>query len=63
MPASNVEREKEDGCMNKLKIERTNKLWQEDYKNRKNYSIINGVPKTEEVWLDSFGGQRHLLNA
>ena len=27
VPASNVERAKEDGCMNKLKIERTYKLW------------------------------------
>lgn len=47
MPASNVERAKEDGCMNKLKIERTNKLWHEDFKNRKNYSVISGETKTE----------------
>ena len=26
-PASNVDRKKEDGCMNKLRIERTHKLW------------------------------------
>lgn len=46
MPASNVERAKEEGCMNKLKIERTNKLWHEDFKNRKNYSVISGETKT-----------------
>ena len=43
IPASSVERKKEDGCMNKLKIERANKLRHEDVKNRTNYNILTGI--------------------
>ena len=42
-PASNIDRKKEEGCMNKLKIERANRLWNEDHKGRPSYSIINGL--------------------
>jgi hypothetical protein len=57
-----VERAKEDGCMNKLKIERTYKLWQEDFKNRKNYDLLSGVEKPESVWVNSFGDQAKLIS-
>ena len=59
--ASNVDRQKEEGCMNKLKIERTNKLWNEDFKGRPSYSIINGLDKPKSVWINSFGDQAKLL--
>lgn len=62
VPASNVERAKEDGCMNKLKIERTMKLWNEDFKNRRNYDILSGATKPESLWVNSFGNQAKLLS-
>ena len=62
VPASNVERAKEDGCMNKLKIERTYKLWQEDFKGRKNYNILSGVEQPESTWVNSFGNQAMMLS-
>lgn len=42
LPASNVERKKEDGCMNKLKIERSLKLREEDNKG-KAFNILTGA--------------------
>jgi len=57
VPASNVNREKEDGCMNKLKIERSIKLRTEDFKNRKNYDIVSGAEVKDSAWINSFGGQ------
>lgn len=57
VPASNVDREKEDGCMNKLKIERSIKLRQEDFKNRKKYDIVSGAEQKDGAWINSFGGQ------
>ena len=39
--ASNVTREREDGCMNKIKIERAYKLREEEQKGRQ-FNIING---------------------
>ena len=41
VPASNVTREKEDGCLNKLKIERALQLRQDETKGR-SFNIING---------------------
>ena len=56
-PASNVNREKEDGCMNKIKIERSHKLRQEDFKGRKRFDIVSGAEQKDDVWIKSFGGQ------
>lgn len=56
-PASNVNREKEDGCMNKIKIERSMKLRQEDIKGRKRFDIVSGAEQPDEVWVKSFNGQ------
>ena len=55
VPASNVDRKKEDGCMNKLKIERSIKLREEDFKNRKKYDIVSGVEQKDSAWIGSFG--------
>jgi len=41
-PANNVDRKPEDGCMNKIKIERSIKLRTEDRKGRKDFNIISG---------------------
>ena len=57
VPASNVDREKEDGCMNKLKIERSIKLREEDFKNRGKYDIVTGVEQKDTAWINSFGNQ------
>jgi len=54
VPASNVNRVKEDGCMNKIKIERSSKLVEEDTKGRK-FNIINGVPKKDSDWMRGYG--------
>ena len=42
-PASNVKREPEDGCMKKIKIERSLKLHQEDMRGRDTNLLSNGV--------------------
>ena len=55
-PASNVERQKEDGCMNKLKIERSLKLRAEESKG-KSFNILSGARTDESVWINSFGKQ------
>lgn len=56
-PADNVERKPEDGCMKKIKIERSLKLRQEDFKNRGKYDIVTGMDQGDAVWIDSFGKQ------
>ena len=56
-PASNVNREKEDGCMNKIKIERSIKLRDEDFKGRKRFDIVSGAEQKDDVWIKSFDGQ------
>lgn len=40
-PASNVDRKKEEGCMNKIKIERAAKLNKEDHRNN-SFNILSG---------------------
>lgn len=42
-PADNVERKPEDGCMKKIKIERSLKLRQEDFKNRGKFDLVTGL--------------------
>jgi hypothetical protein len=56
VPANNVERKKEDGCMNKLKIERSLKLRQEENKGR-SYNILSGSSLEDKVWIQAFGDQ------
>lgn len=55
--ANNVDRQPEDGCMKKIKIERSLKLRQEDFKNRPKYDIVSGVASPDSAWVDSFGKQ------
>lgn len=54
IPANNVERKKEDGCMNKLKIERSLKLRQEETKGR-DFNILSGTRQEDKVWIQAFG--------
>jgi hypothetical protein len=42
VPSSNVDRKKEEGCMNKIKIERAVKLDKEDHREIK-YNILSGI--------------------
>jgi len=59
-PASNVHRVKEEGCMNKIKIERSLKLRDEEMRGRK-FNPITGTTDKEE-WLGSFGNQLSLVS-
>ena len=52
--ASNVDRRKEEGCMNKIKIERTAKLDGEDRRG-KSYNIVTGAVNDRAVWVNSMG--------
>jgi len=55
--ASNVERAPEEGCMKKIKLERSLKLRKEDLRSR-DYNIISNVDDPERNWLESFGDQK-----
>jgi hypothetical protein len=55
-PASNVERKKEEGCMPKIKIERTAKLAREDRRG-KTFNILTGASIDNKVWLNAMGSQ------
>jgi hypothetical protein len=55
VPADNVDRLKEDGCMNKIKIERSLKLAQEDKRDRKHYDIVSGKTNSNQEWIKAFG--------
>lgn len=59
-PASNVNRTKEEGCMNKIKIERSLKLRDEEMRGRK-FNPVTGTSDKEE-WLGSFGSQLSLVS-
>jgi len=54
VPASNVERKKEEGCMAKIKIERTAKLAKEDQRGR-SFNILTGASIDNKVWLGAMG--------
>ena len=54
-PASNVHREKEEGCMNKIKLERSLKLRAEEQRGRKFNPLTGAVDKEE--WIHSYGDQ------
>jgi hypothetical protein len=55
VPASNIERQPDDGCMKKIKIERSLKLRKEDFRNR-TFNVITNNIEPEKNWIDSFGG-------
>jgi hypothetical protein len=57
VPASNIERNPEDGCMKKIKIERSLKLRKEDFRS-KTTNVLTNNKEPEQVWLNSFGGQK-----
>ena len=57
VPASNIERTPEDGCMKKIKIERSLKLRKEDFRQR-NHNLITNNVEPEDIWLNSFGEQK-----
>lgn len=56
VPASNVDRKKEEGCMNKIKIERATKLSKEDMRGR-SYNILSGATVDAKVWVNAMGDQ------
>jgi len=56
VPASNVHREKEEGCMNKIKIERSLKLRAEEQRGRKFNPLTGAVDKEE--WKSAYGDQQ-----
>lgn len=60
MPASNVNRTPEEGCMKKIKIERSMKLRKEDIRNR-DFNVVSNNQEPESVWIDSFQGQKEEL--
>ena len=51
MPADNVDRKSEDGCMKKIKLERSLKLRNEEFKNRPKYDIVSGVAQQDSAWI------------
>ena len=57
MPASNVDRNNEDGCMRKIRIERSLKLRQEDTRGRAS-DLISNVKHEDHIWIDSFQDQK-----
>ena len=56
-PADNVERKAEDGCMKKIKIERSLKLNQEDKRDHAHFDIISGKTNSDQTWIKAFGQQ------
>lgn len=55
VPASNIERQPDDGCMKKIKIERSLKLRKEDFRS-KTYNPVTNTGCPESQWINSFGG-------
>ena len=43
--------------MNKIKVERSLKLRNEDFKGRGKYDLVTGVDQGDSKWIDSFGKQ------
>ena len=43
--------------MKKIKIERSMKLRNEDFKGRSKYDIVTGLDQGDKAWIDSFGKQ------
>jgi hypothetical protein len=57
VPASNIERKPEDGCMKKIKLERSLKLRKEDFRNRTFNPVTNNA-EDNQSWMMSYGGQK-----
>ena len=57
VPASNISRQPEDGCMKKIKLERSLKLRQEDLR-KKNYNVLTNNQEPEQNWLDTLSNQK-----
>ena len=55
--ASNIDRTPEDGCMKKIKLERSLKLRKEDLRNR-TFNVITNSEEPENNWLNSYGNQK-----
>jgi hypothetical protein len=55
--ASNVDRKKQEGCMNKIKIERTDKLVKEDTRSR-GFNPLTGATLDAKVWQNAMGDQK-----
>ena len=60
LPASNVDRNPEEGCMKKIKIERSLKLRKEDFRNR-TFNVVTNNQEPENTWIDSFQGQKETF--
>lgn len=54
-PADNVERKQEDGCMKKIKIERSLKLRKEDGRDHCHFDIVSGKTTSDQTWIKAFG--------
>lgn len=54
VPASNIDRNEEDGCMKKIKMERSLKLRQEDLRDQ-TYNVLTNNQLQENNWLGCFG--------
>lgn len=62
-PADNSVLGKQEGCMNKVRVERALKLQQEETKGRR-YNILNGVQDVSpKRWLGAFGSQLQKVDA
>ena len=57
VPSSNVDRKKDEGCMNKIKIERAVKLDKEDHREIK-YNILSGIQIDKKVWINAMDEQK-----
>ena len=60
VPASNIERQPEDGCMKKIKIERSLKLRKEDLRD-KTTNVLTNNQEPENAWIDSFSDQKNTF--
>jgi len=60
VPASNVSRQPDEGCMKKIKIERSLKLRKEDFRS-KTFNPVTNTGCDESNWINSFAGQKEQL--
>ena len=54
LPGSTVSRDPEEGCMPKVKLERTIKLRDEEQKGKR-FNIINGQDEGQSKWIKAYG--------
>lgn len=55
--ASNIDRKPEDGCMKKIKLERSLKLRKEDLRD-KGFNVLTNNIEPEKNWLDTLSNQK-----